>query len=156
MAEIALFVARLQYAPVLHHHAHLPCEAKRQQKPLHGRRQHFRRLHLSPKLPETLLFVHFLIRFVVCHRAFWPLGCRDPIDVNFHGQGQMNIAHLWKTFCCTHRAYLQQVAVIQSLANISAPAICSRGRNLRGPSIRSSGICSTLRRRRHSPVLYSA
>ena len=29
LPEIPFFVARLQYAPILHHNAHLPCEAKR-------------------------------------------------------------------------------------------------------------------------------
>jgi hypothetical protein len=99
LAEIAFLVAGLQYAPVLHHDAHLPCEAKRQQEPLHGCRQYFGRLHLPSKLSEVPFFVQFLlIPHVVCHRAFWPLGCRDPISVNFLGQGWMNIPRLWKTF----------------------------------------------------------
>ena len=29
LPEVSFLVARLKYAPVLHHNAHLPCEAKR-------------------------------------------------------------------------------------------------------------------------------
>jgi len=32
------------------------------------------------------------------HRAYWSLRCRDPIAVNFHSQGWVNIPRLWKTF----------------------------------------------------------
>src|SRR5205814_5911421 len=60
LPEVSFLVARLQYASILHHHAQLPCEAKRQQQPLQRRRQHFCRLHLPTKLAEVLLFVEVI------------------------------------------------------------------------------------------------
>src|SRR6266705_1922361 len=60
LPEVSFLVARLQYAPILHHNAHLPCEAKRQQQALHGCRQDFGSLNFSPKLTEIPLFIEVI------------------------------------------------------------------------------------------------
>ncbi len=100
LSEVSFLVARLQYSPVLHHHAQFSRESQRPQQPLHGRRQHLRRLYLPPKFSEVPLFVDVIrrIHHILAPGGHWPLRCRDPIAVDFLSQGYIDQTHLWKTF----------------------------------------------------------
>ncbi len=70
LAEVALLVAGLQHAAILHHHADPARKVELAQKPLHGGRQDLGGTHLrrnSPKLVSSLSdcrslsIVYFLI-----------------------------------------------------------------------------------------------
>jgi len=91
LAEVALFVAGLQHAPVLQHDADAAGEAQRQQKPFHGCGEYLGSAHLAAKLDKVLFFVA-AITSTHGHQSLGEgrilvIRCGDRIAVNFLSQG---------------------------------------------------------------------